>query len=193
MMSQIFTTVLILSAVGSVLIAVLLALKPITRRVFGSHWQYYIWLAVLIVIVLPIRIGLPREAVQISGEIFDEYAQGNVRYTGVQEIDKGSNIPEAQAGTLKDTASVTMKDAYAGRYDLFAYIWIAGAISAFMAGLIRYGLYIKTLGKNSVQTQCPQMAEALIQKKMKNKVCAHNRLYRCSCDVRYISSGNVAS
>ncbi len=93
MMVQVFTTVLLMSSVGSVLIFVLLVLKPITKRVFGSHWQYYIWLVVLIVMVLPVRIELPDETVQAPGETFDgQHAQDNDAYVMEQEVTGISNI-----------------------------------------------------------------------------------------------------
>jgi len=174
MLSQVFTAVLLMSAVGSVLIFVLLALKPITKRVFVSHWQYYIWLVVLIVMVLPVRIELPDEAVQVPEEIFDgQYAQDNDAYIMDQEIDGISNTQEMQTGTIQNTVSVTMKDVYAGRYNLFIYIWIMGVILFFMTGLTRYGLFIKTLSRNSVQISCPEMTAALKENEMKNKVCVY--------------------
>lgn len=55
MLAEIFKAVLIMSAVGGVLIAVLLALKPLTKRIFGDKWQFYIWLSVLVVLILPVK------------------------------------------------------------------------------------------------------------------------------------------
>lgn len=172
MMAQVFTAVLLMSSVGSVLIFVLLVLKPITKRVFGSHWQYYIWLVVLIVMVLPVRIELPDETVQAPGETFDgQYAQDNDAYVMEQEITGISNIQEMQTGTVQDTEPVTMRNLHMGRYNLFIYTWIVGVILFFMAGLAKYGLFIKMLSRNSVQISCPEMAAALKEKEMKNKVC----------------------
>ncbi len=172
MMAQVFTAVLLMSSVGSVLIFVLLVLKPITKRVFGIHWQYYIWLVVLIVMVLPVRIELPDKTVQVSGEAFDgQYAQDNDAYVVDQEIAGVSNIQEMQIGTVQDTGPVTMRNLYMGRYNLFIYTWIVGVILFFMTGLAKYGLFIKMLSRNSAQISCPEMAEALKEKKMKNKVC----------------------
>lgn len=172
MMVQVFTTVLLMSSVGSVLIFVLLVLKPITKRVFGSHWQYYIWLVVLIVMVLPVRIELPDETVQAPGETFDgQHAQDNDAYVMEQEVTGISNIQEMQTGTVQDTEPVTMRNLYMGRYNLFIYTWIVGVILFFMTGLAKYDLFIKMLSRNSVQISCPEMAAALKEKEMKNKVC----------------------
>ena len=58
-MEQIFKSVLLLSAVGTILSVALLLLKPVTKRVFGSQWQYYIWLCVLVVMMLPVSFKMP--------------------------------------------------------------------------------------------------------------------------------------
>ena len=52
-MSEILKTVLIMSAAGGAAGALLLGIKPITRRVFGPTWQYYIWLVPLIIMCIP--------------------------------------------------------------------------------------------------------------------------------------------
>jgi len=49
MLNEIFKSILLTSIVGSVLAAALLLLKPITKRWFGSKWQYYIWMMILVV------------------------------------------------------------------------------------------------------------------------------------------------
>ena len=54
MLLQLFKSLLLQSAIGAILTLVLLLLKPVTQRIFGSCWQYYIWLCVLLVMILPI-------------------------------------------------------------------------------------------------------------------------------------------
>lgn len=56
MLAEMFITVLIMSAIGSLLILFLLAVKPLTERIFGVRWQFYIWLSALIVMICPIKI-----------------------------------------------------------------------------------------------------------------------------------------
>ena len=65
-MSEIMQNILLVSAVGSVLALVLLLVKPLTKRLFSPRWQYYIWLTVLIVMVLPIKVSLPTQPVHIT-------------------------------------------------------------------------------------------------------------------------------
>ena len=65
-MNEVMQNILLLSAAGSVLALVLLCIKPLTERLFSPKWQYYIWLTVLIVMVLPVKLPLPAEPVQIT-------------------------------------------------------------------------------------------------------------------------------
>lgn len=65
-MSEIMQNILLISAVGSVLAFVLLLVKPLTKKLFSPGWQYYIWMTVLIVMVLPIKVSLPAEPVHIT-------------------------------------------------------------------------------------------------------------------------------
>ena len=62
MISEIFTAMLITSLSGSCLAAVILLARPLTKRVFGYSWHYYIWLTVLFAMLLPMRFSLPRTA-----------------------------------------------------------------------------------------------------------------------------------
>lgn len=80
MLAEMFITVLIMSAVGSLLILVLLALKPLTERIFGVRWQFYIWLSVLIVMICPIKIKteikLPQAVSQAISNVSSKPADG---------------------------------------------------------------------------------------------------------------------
>ena len=61
MLTQIFKSILLMSAAGSVSALLWLCLKPVTRKLFSPKWQYYIWLTVLVVMILPIRLNLPKK------------------------------------------------------------------------------------------------------------------------------------
>ncbi len=57
MLNEVFKSLLVMSLVGGLLTVILLILKPITARVFGHRWQYYIWHSVLWVLVLPVKVS----------------------------------------------------------------------------------------------------------------------------------------
>ena len=52
-MVELFKTVLMLSALGFGLTALLLCLKPITSKKFPAKWQYYVWIVVLFSMIIP--------------------------------------------------------------------------------------------------------------------------------------------
>ena len=55
-MFSILKTLGLLSVIGSAVTLLLLALKPITKRLLGGTWQYYIWLVALLVFLLPVTL-----------------------------------------------------------------------------------------------------------------------------------------
>ncbi len=59
MLNEIFQAFLITSFAGAVLTLLLALLKPVTKKLFSYSWQYYVWLGVLVVLLIPIRINLP--------------------------------------------------------------------------------------------------------------------------------------
>ena len=66
-MYDVFKTVLILSLFGFGITALLLLFKPITAKRLPARWQYCVWVAVLISMVLPAYKLIPKiEAQKLS-------------------------------------------------------------------------------------------------------------------------------
>ena len=61
MLVEVFKALLLTSVIGTVLVAVLMLLRPVTKKFFSAGWHYYMWLAVLLVMVLPVKFDLPEE------------------------------------------------------------------------------------------------------------------------------------
>ena len=57
MIGELFKALLITSLAGSALAAVISIFRPITKKIFGYSWHYYIWLCVLFVMLMPVRNG----------------------------------------------------------------------------------------------------------------------------------------
>ncbi len=55
MLAEVFKAVIIMSLMGGGAVLVLLALKPLTERLFDAKSRFFVWLAVLIVFILPMR------------------------------------------------------------------------------------------------------------------------------------------
>ena len=114
-MLVIFRTVLLLSAAGAVLTLILLALKPITSRVFSAKWRYYMWIAVLAVTVIPLPFPHRAQAhipsLPLPALVFDAPAATN---TLADDIDIGAGSHAGSVGSSID------------RGEIAAIIWIAG-------------------------------------------------------------------
>ena len=80
MLGEIFKALFITSLAGSALAAVIAFTKPITKKVFGYAWHYYIWLCVLFVMILPMRFNvkapitpsISTQTVQTEQAVIDE-------------------------------------------------------------------------------------------------------------------------
>jgi len=92
MIAEIFKSVLLMSAVGGALSVFLLCVKPITRKLFSPKWQYYIWLTVLIVMVLPVSFSLLKNTPDIP----------NIMTEQVQNVPTEIEVPTDNQNTVTE-------------------------------------------------------------------------------------------
>ncbi len=144
MLTQIFKSILLMSAAGSVSALLWLCLKPVTRKLFSPKWQYYIWLTVLIVMILPIRLNLPKKT-EVVPNIVTEIAvntepqiQKNTP-TAAEIPQKTQKIPVPQVNFSADI------------WEYLSAIWLFGAILVFAAKVMKYILFLRAIHKNSVR------------------------------------------
>lgn len=122
MLTEIFKAVLIMSVVGGTLTLALLVLKPLTKRIFGHKWQFYIWLSVIIVLMLPVK-----------------FEETNFFPAGTySEIQMSVIIPEQTARMIEETGFKAGKDFNGTAINWF---YIIAAIWASVAAV----LLIKTV------------------------------------------------
>ena len=135
-MQNAFLSVIITSVAGTVLAIILTALRPFTRKLFSAHWHYLMWIAVLIIMVLPIRIPLPENTVDIPDAV--------VAYTddAVFETKQFQDI----------TPLSERKTSY------LPSIWLAVAFLALSLKLVNYFLFLSKLNRTSTPTVCPQIS-----------------------------------
>ncbi len=145
MITEVFSSILLMSAAGSVLSLLLLLLKPVTKRIFSPKWQYYIWITVLIVMILPVSFSLPpkpseltgRHGIQATNEVTDNMThQEQSEATVVQNV-----MPKVK----------TAPDIQIPRNMIFylSALWILGAILVLTHKIIKYLLFLKVINKNS--------------------------------------------
>lgn len=156
MLNEIFKALLITSLAGSCLAAVITIVKPITKKVFGYSWHYYIWLAVLFVMVLPIRFNLPQKTdippVTAMQAVQTEQTAPTVHNTGNIVSDVPTQTDIWQTGTS------LFKRIIDNRLNIFAYLWLAGMILLLSINLAAYISLIIKMRKNSVVVSCPELA-----------------------------------
>ena len=168
MLLQLFKTVLLQSAVGAILILVLLLLKPVTKRIFGSRWQYYIWLCVLVVMVLPpITILAPGKSV--------------VHVPGLPQVQSAKT--DEMPGILPDTETKIIENIpfeyrnveiiqgfQISQHNFLIYIWFAGTAVFFLKNAISYLLFLRTIYKHSKQISCPILENIKTEKGVRSNI-----------------------
>lgn len=145
MLIQIFKSLLLMSAVGGVLSAFLLCVKPITRKLFSPKWQYYIWLTVLIVMVLPVSFSLPKNTSDIP-DIMTEQVQ-NV--PAEIEIPANNQNIITEMPTQSEKFSVPKINLPQNIGEYLSALWLFTAVFILFARITKYYLFLRTIRKHS--------------------------------------------
>ena len=128
-MGEVFKNVLVLSLTGTAVSVVLMMIKPFTRKVFSPVWQYYMWLAVLIVFILPFKFNLPLRPADVN--------PGNDIINRVAEpLQKSSENVRVFTDTVFNTA--VTENTGTDIMNVLAYIWICGAAMILIYRLVSY-------------------------------------------------------
>lgn len=157
MLSEIFKALLITSLAGSCLAAIITLIKPITKRVFGYSWHYYIWLAVLVVMVLPVRFTLPQRT-DIPPVTATQTVQTEQTVPTVQNTDNIVTDVQTEPQTdIWQIGTSFVKRIIDNRLNILAYLWLTGLVLLMLINLIGYIRLIIKMRKNSVVVSCPEL------------------------------------
>ncbi len=157
-MTRIFESVLLMSAVGAAFTIALTLLRPITEKRFGAAWQYYMWLGVLAVMLLPISIKPPRTVTS-----YETAARTNIAETTkaaqTAEMDLTPVVQQIGANTDKISPIAIAENAKAAArgipdiaLELAAFIWLIGAAAVFAVKIARYFVFFKNVHRLSYPT-----------------------------------------
>lgn len=167
-MSELFETVLILSLFGFGITAVLLCLKPITTKKFPAKWQYYVWIAVILTMIIPTYKLIPEREIQ------------KIQYMTrteppVTDADVADILEQAPDAT--ETPPITEREINVAQdikitvLDLLAIIWICGAVIFLLVVLMSYIIYILRRRKNAVSLEDNSvLLEAKRELKIRRKI-----------------------
>lgn len=138
-MFELFKTVLILSLFGFGITALLLCLKPITAKKFPAKWQYYVWIAVLLSMIIPTYKLIPKNEAQkipliSQNEIVSEVAPQEIEETAETVIIEQTPIEYREVNI---TPNYQIK-----LLDLLAYVWILGMCIYLIIVISSYIVYI---------------------------------------------------
>lgn len=148
------------SAAGTFFALALLALKPVADRFFSAHINYYVWLSVLLVMMIPIRIA-PPEAISVSPSVFEnksETAPESRFGEAIAEIQSQTNKPSVNHQHYKFfTATQSVKSFINDNLLRISYIWLICSAVLFGLKIINYLIFLTKTHKYSEITDCPEI------------------------------------
>ena len=155
MIGELFKALLITSLAGSVLAVVISLLRPITKKIFGYSWHYYIWLCVLFVMLMPVRFNvnttpapnIATQTVQTQQTVVSEQPETTENIVQTAPIQK----PQ-----LLQKATVIWDRIIYNRMNILAYVWLIGAIALMLLTVVRYVRLNIKIRKNSEVISCPE-------------------------------------
>lgn len=158
MIGELFKALLITSLAGSVLAVVISLLRPITKKLFGYSWHYYIWLCVLFVMLMPVRFNvnttpapnIATQTVQTQQTVVSEQPETTENIVQTAPIQK----PQ-----LLQKATVIWDRIIYNRMNILAYVWLIGAIALMLLNVVRYVRLNIKIRKNSEVISCPETRE----------------------------------
>lgn len=155
MIGELFKALLITSLAGSVLAVVISLLRPITKKLFGYSWHYYIWLCVLFVMLMPVRFNVnPMPAPNIATQTIQ--TQQTVVSEQPETTENVVQTAPAQKPQLLQKATVIWDRIIYNRMNILAYVWLIGAIALMLLNVLRYIRLNIKIRKNSEVISCPE-------------------------------------
>ncbi len=155
MIGELFKALLITSLAGSALAAVISIFRPITKKLFGYSWHYYIWLCVLFVMLMPVRFNVnPMPAPNITTQTIQ--TQQEAVSEQPETTENVVQTAPAQKPQLLQKATVIWDRIIYNRMNILAYVWLIGAIALMLLNVLRYIRLNIEIRKNSEVISCPE-------------------------------------
>lgn len=158
MIGELFKALLITSLAGSALAVVISLLRPITKKLFGYSWHYYIWLCVLFVMLMPVRFNVNTTP---APNIATQTVQTQQTVAGEQPETTENIVQTApiQKPQLLQKATVIWDRIIYNRMNILAYVWLIGTIALMLLNVVRYVRLNIKIRKNGEVISCPETRE----------------------------------
>lgn len=129
---------------ASVLAVVILGIQYSLRRWLPAAWRHALWLPMLAVLILPVLIEAPIALAPLSvtptaPEVVSSVANGE------RIAISGPYVPETSEANTQATAAPQV----AVKFNVFAILWLVGAIGVLAVGLIGYRRNMRIVGINA--------------------------------------------
>ena len=162
MIGEIFKAILIMSLVGSVLTGVMSLFRPITKKIFGYSWHYYIWLCVLFVMLIPVRFNInPTSAPSIITQTAQTEQTAQQTSVGNQP-ETTENITPADTAqkpqVLQKIFGIWNRIVY-NRVSILAWLWLIGAMLLTLLNIARYISLNVKIRKNGEIISLPEIGK----------------------------------
>ena len=158
MIGELFKALLITSLAGSALAVVISLLRPVTKKLFGYSWHYYIWLCVLFVMLMPVRFNVnPMPAPNIATQTIQ--TQQEAVSAQPETTENVVQTAPAQKPQLLQKATVIWDRIIYNRMNILAYVWLIGAIALMLLNVVRYVRLNIKIRKNGEVISCPETRE----------------------------------
>lgn len=155
MIGEIFKAVLITSLAGSVLAGIITLFRPITKKIFGYSWHYYIWLCVLFVMLMPVRFNIkPTPTPSIAPQ-----AVQTEQTPVVEQSETAENIVRSDTTQKPQILQKAFAVWSYNRMNILAYLWLIGAIALILLNVARYIRLNTKICKNSEVISLPETEE----------------------------------
>ena len=155
MIGELFKALLITSLAGSALAAVISIFRPITKKIFGYSWHYYIWLCVLFVMLMPVRFNVnPMPAPNIATQTVQ--TQQTVAGEQPETTENIVQTAPIQKPQLLQKATVIWDRIIYNRMNILAYLWLTGTIALMLLNVVRYVRLNIKIRKTGEVIYCPE-------------------------------------
>ncbi len=158
MIGELFKALLITSLAGSAFAVVISLLRPITKKLFGYSWHYYIWLCVLFVMLMPVRFNVnTKPEPNIATQTIQTQQE-----TVIEQPETTENVVQTvlvQKPQLLQKTTVILDRIIYNRMNISAYLWLIGAIALILLNVVRYVRLNIKIRKNGEVISCPETGE----------------------------------
>jgi len=147
-MTLIFKSILIMSLVSSEIILLILLLKPLTKRLFGEIWQYYIWLVPLFTAVIPF---FPESTG--TGKSF------SITKLNIVRIIPSDILISKTEAAIEKTSLLSKTDSFS----VLAFIWLSIMVLLLIRKTIKYIIFRSLITKYSYPAEKDEVIPQNIQ------------------------------